>query len=147
MQSVHILTRRFNPEDSFGLNQYNIVVTDEVGSLVQQILYDVYLVNTGQYGRWFYIDTTRQTANGLALTGNFPVNSPIFYAIVAGDRTGLITGPYTQSAAYASENGRRLILPGTVEYSRETAISVMAWSPGIRQAFVKRDALVKQRVE
>lgn len=134
LSNIRIHTRMFNQEDNFGRHTFNIVIWDEQGTLVQQILFDVYLVNAGAYGRWFYADKVNQTQVGLNLVGKFPVGVPIFYMIGVPDYGTLITGPDPQYAAYATHNGRRVFLYGNIGFFRSVSTDIMMWSPGTRYA-------------
>ncbi len=141
LSPIKIYTKKFNPEDLFGRHTFNIPIYGEQGQLVQQILLDVFLVDAGQYGPWTFIHTAREVPNGIALTGNFPVGQPIYYLIGVFNYGMLITGPDPQYAAYASPNGKRVMLAGNPGFTRTVSVDVMMWSPNTRYAMVKPKAV------
>ncbi len=133
---IKLLSRLFTGEDSLGRHTFNVVVVDTAGRLVQQLIVDIYLVNAGQYGRHYYVQSAQPMTNEFMMTGRFPTNIPIYYIVGAPDAGSIMTGPDPQSAAYS--DGTNVVVWGAgMEFPRTTSLDVFMWSPGSRYAIVK----------
>lgn len=138
---VRLLSRKFSlDEDNIGRHTFNLSIYDKVDfRLVQQIIVDIYFINTGRWGRWNHIRRVIPMGYTWKVLGRFPTGLPIYYMAGIAGYGGLITGPDPQSAPM-STNGNTVIIDGLI-YSRTTAMDLFMWSPVSRYAIVKPYAL------
>lgn len=138
---IKFFSRTFGQEDNLGRHTYNIVITDDAGRLVQQIIVDFYLVNAGRWGRLGYIQSATATGNSISMTGRFQTGLPIYWMTGSPDAAITIIGPDPRYAAY-SYDGVSLWIIGMQGFTRTTAQDIMLWSPVMRYATVKPRALI-----
>lgn len=132
---VKIHTRTANPEDLQGTTIINLVILDENGQLLQQILADLYVVRGGPWALTSYVKIAKPTSSELWLYGRFPLNVPIYYMIGIPELGYSLSGGDPSSAIITGES-TKLTLPGYPRYGSASSLDFMGWDPVTRQAII-----------
>lgn len=136
-------TRRVNPEDSPGTVILNLVIVNENGQLLQQIIADLYIVQGGPLSLTQYVNRWKVAGNETILYGRFPTNTPIYYAIgVQGLGFALSAGP--DQGVFTSDRGK-LVLPLYTSFSNSTTQDFMGWDPVTRQAIIAPNVITQPK--
>jgi hypothetical protein len=140
-ESFPIYAKIFTDDDTIGRWRFNVLIWDENYQLVQQLWFDVHHVDSGPWEPWFIIKKIEPTSGGYVLTGNLPLNIPIYYRVGAGRYVATITGPDPQFAPRS--DGHTVTLFCNAGFAHVVALDFTMWSPYTRQAIVKPKGYVQ----
>ncbi len=143
---IKVHTRTFGTDENPGWYQMDVIVYDYNGNLVQQLWMNFYLIDSGPVTQTYHIDTAVPNGDAYRLSGQFPINTPIFYMVGVPKWGYSVTGPNPAYAAYSTMNGRRLDLPARLRFTNQTRLDIATWSPGSRQAIIGNNIIVEPAV-
>lgn len=130
-----IHTRMVNTDDLQGTMIINLVILDENGQLLQQILTDLYIVRGGPWALMHYVRIAKPTDMQYTLTGRFPVNTPIYYMMGIPSMGYSISGNGPNDGA-VSTSGTSLKIPRSPGLENSSSLDFMGWDPVTRQAII-----------
>ncbi len=139
--SVKLYSRTFNNEDPVGRYSFSIAIFDAAtGALEQQIIYETYLLNSGQFSPNFFVKSVQASNDAMTLNGKFQAGQPVFYQINVPGGGSILSGPDPRYVPVS--DGSTLTLPIGTTVSKVIAIDVYMWSPYSRYAITKSRAAV-----
>lgn len=132
---IKVYTRTVNNDDLRGTSIINFIITDENGQLLQQIISDLYIVQSGPFAPMYYVKNIKTNGSSYVLTGKFPVGLPIYYMIGVPEMGYSFSGSGPDHGVI-SLNGQKLSLYGSPMFSSSASIDFMGWDPVTRQAII-----------